>query len=135
MASPNEPGDLRRRSPLRLISGLDVLEEWSQNATQPAMNLVNQVLFSVADRRVFSDYTTVDDPARTMEFFVLTKQEIAVKIRVHDLDTFGIVYVGPTVSAPGLDGPAPEPGSSAREARQDDPAGRRRKRQETPRQR
>lgn len=132
MASPNEPTGIRRRSPLRLASGMRVLDEWSQEATQAAKNLVNQVLFSIADGRVFGEYTIVDDPEKTMEFFVLTKHEITIKIRVHDLSSFGIIYVGPTISAPGLDRPGPEPGSSLPRSAQDEPDSEHRKHRGTP---
>lgn len=94
----------------RLTSGLELLEEWSKNATQVQKNVVNQVLFAVASRAVFSGYAVVDDVTRTMEFFVLAKCDIAVKIRVHGLDSFGIVYVGPASAAPGLDVAVPDPG-------------------------
>jgi Family of unknown function (DUF6235) len=93
----------------RLTSGLELLEEWSRSATQVQRNVVNQVLFAVASRDVFSEYAVVDDVTKTMEFFVLAKCDIVVKIRVHGLDSFGIVYVGPAGSAPGLDCAVPDP--------------------------
>lgn len=109
MASSPE-GRPRRPLPFCLTSGVDLLEEWSEHATQVQKNLVNQVLFSVARRAVFSEYAVVDDATRAMEFFVLVKCDIAVKIRVHGLDSFGIVYVGPASAAPGLDSAVPDPG-------------------------
>jgi hypothetical protein len=103
IAGGNQP------QPFRLTSGLELLEEWSRNATQVQQNIVNQLLFAVADRAVFSEYVVVDDVTKTMEFFVLAKSDIVVKIRVHGLDSFGIVYLGPARSAPGLDGAVPDP--------------------------
>jgi hypothetical protein len=87
----------------RLTTGLDVLEEWSKNATQHEKNVVHQVLFAVTERLVFSAYLVVDDVERPMEFFILTRFDLAIKIRIHDLDEFGIVYIGPGCDAPGLD--------------------------------
>lgn len=106
----NIPEDnLPQPLPFRLTSGLELLEEWSRTATQVQRNVVNQVLFAVASRAVFSEYAVVDDVTKTMEFFVLAKCDMVVKIRVHGLDSFGIVYVGSARSAPGLDCAVPDP--------------------------
>ena len=112
MAIPMEPADRRPRCAFRLASGLEILDAWSQNASQAELDIVNRVLFAVTERSVFTQYQVVDDVARTMEFFVLAKRDLTVKIRVHGLDSFGITYVGPTCAAPGLDQAAPEVGSS-----------------------
>src|SRR5208282_3089088 len=93
MAIPE--GSRPRALMFRLTSGLERLDEWSQNATQVEKNVVNRVLFAVAGKTVFSEYVVVDDVARTMEFFVLAKCDLAVKVRVYGLDSFGIVYIGP----------------------------------------
>lgn len=115
MAIPNRPAGGRPQPLLRLTSGLDLLDEWSQNATQVERNIVNRVLFAVVSRSVFTEYDVVDDVGKTMEFFVLAKCDLTVKIRVHGLDSFGIVYVGPTYAAPGLDHAREEPAPSAAE--------------------
>jgi hypothetical protein len=107
MAIPE--GSRPRPLPFRLSSGLERLDKWSQDATQVEKNVVNRVLFAVTSKTVFSEYVVVDDVVRTMEFFVLAKCGLAIKIRVHGLDSFGIVYIGPTSAAPGLDQAAPDP--------------------------
>ena len=107
MAIPE--GSRPRPLPFRLTTGLERLDEWSRNATQVEKNVVNHVLFAVASKTVFTEYVVVDDVTRTMEFFVLAKCHLAVKIRVHSLGAFGIVYIGPTSTAPGLDQAAPDP--------------------------
>jgi Family of unknown function (DUF6235) len=112
MDRPIEPSGRRRRCALRLTSGLDVLDAWSQHASPAELNVVARVLFAVTERSVFTTHQVVDDVARTMEFFVLARRDLTVKIRVHGLDSFGIVYIGPTCSAPGLDQAEPEIGSS-----------------------
>ncbi len=96
----------------RLASGLDILDAWSRNASRAELDVVNQVLLAVTDLSVFTRYQVVDDVIRTMEFFVLTTCHLAVKIHVHGLDSFGIVYIGPAWAAPGLDQAAPEVDSS-----------------------
>ena len=100
MEVPNGPAGRRPPTHLRVISGFDVLERWSEQATQIEKNIVNQVLFAVVDRSVFSRYAIVDDVTKTMEFFVLSKCDLTVKIRLHDFETCGISYVGPTCAAP-----------------------------------
>lgn len=102
MAVPNEPA--RRYSSLfRLTSGLEVLDEWSLTAAQADRNAANRALFAVVEKTVFAEYDVVDDSEKTMEFFVFARNDLVVKIHVHDLSSFGIVYVGPAVEAPGLD--------------------------------
>jgi Family of unknown function (DUF6235) len=108
MTSPLE--DRPRPLPFRLTTGLGLLEEWSATATQVQKNVVNQLLFAIAGRTVFTEYIVVDDVTKTMEFFVLAKCHLAVKIRVHGLDSFGIVYIGPADAAPGLDRAVPDSG-------------------------
>lgn len=114
MAAPIGPIK-RRPSSFRLTSGLELLDEWSQTATQAERNIVNTALFAVVSRSVFSEYNVVDDVKKTMEFFVFARCDLIVKIRVHDLNSFGIVYVGPACAAPGLDCAKPDPELSAPE--------------------
>jgi Family of unknown function (DUF6235) len=110
MAIPIEPAGRRPGFGFRLASGLNVFDAWSQKASQTELDVVEQVLLDVTDKSVFTRYQVVDDVIRTMEFFVLAKHDLTVKIHVHDLDSFGIIYIGPTCAAPGLDQAAPEVG-------------------------
>lgn len=97
-------GRTRRYSSLfRLTSGLEVLDKWSLTAIQAEKNAVNRVLFAVVEKSVFTEYDVVDEAEKTMEFFVFARSDLVVKIHVYDLGSFGIVYVGPAVDAPGLD--------------------------------
>jgi uncharacterized protein DUF6235 len=108
MALPAQPKGSRFHSQFRLTSGLGRLDEWSENASQAERNAVNDALFSIADRTVFTEFDVIDDPIRTMGFTVLAKCGLAVQVHVHDLDSFGIVYVGSASEAPGLDYVVPE---------------------------
>ncbi len=108
MDAPIEPTARQPRSAFRLTSGLEFLDEWSQNATQVELNIVNQVLFALIEKSVFGQYDVVDDVTKTMEFFVIARPDLTVKVRVHDLESFGIVYIGPTMAAPGFDQAAPD---------------------------
>jgi hypothetical protein len=108
MAEPIEPGGYPPPPSLRLTSGFELFERWSHSATQVEKNIVHQVLFAVTDRSVFKNYMIVDDLTQTMEFFVLCRCDLTVKIRVHDFETCGITYIGPICSAPGLDQAKPD---------------------------
>jgi hypothetical protein len=112
MTEPVGPARHRPPTPLRVISGFDVLERWSERATQVEKNIVQRVLFAVVERSVFTSFDVVDDVTKTMEFFVLSRCELTVKIRIHDFDSCGIVYVGPTCGAPGLDQAEPATGAA-----------------------
>ena len=104
----SEHSGSRREQPaqfLKLTSGIDLLDEWAHGAAQSRKNIVDSLLFSVVEKSVFGAYDVVDDVENHMEFFVLTKADLIVKIRIHDFESFGIVYVGPACSAPGLDRP------------------------------
>jgi hypothetical protein len=113
MAVPIEPAGGRPRLRPKLTSGVEVLDKWSRDATQVEKNLVHQVLFSMVSGSLFAIYDVIDDVEKTMEFFVLAKFDLTVKLRVHGLDSFGIIYIGPTCSAPGLDRAASESNSSS----------------------
>jgi hypothetical protein len=102
MAASNEAAR-RYPSSFRLTSGLEVLDEWSLTASQAEKNAVNRALFAVVEKTVFTEYVVVDDGEKTMEFFVFVRNDFVLKVRVHELGSFGIVYVGPATEAPGLD--------------------------------
>jgi hypothetical protein len=95
--------DSARPSKFTVTSGLELLDEWSAHASQVQKNIVHRIIFAVADKTVFSDFSVIDDVENHMEFFVLSKNDLAVKIRIQDLDSFDIVYIGPSCTAPGLD--------------------------------
>lgn len=92
-----------RPSRFTVTSGLELFDEWCAHATQAQKNIVSRVIFAVADKKVFSEYDVIDDIENHMEFFVLAKNELTVKIRIDGFDSFAILYIGPTCTAPGLD--------------------------------
>jgi hypothetical protein len=105
-----------RPSSFTVTSGLDLLDEWSTRATQSQKNIVYAIIFAVADRTVFADYNVIDDVENHMEFFVLAKNDLIVKIRIDGFDSFGILYIGPSCTAPGLDPARPAAISSLPES-------------------
>jgi hypothetical protein len=121
MSAPLVPAS-GRPSSFTVTSGLDLLDEWSAHATQSQKNIVNRIIFAVADKNVFTDYIVIDDVENHMEFFVLAKNDLTVKIRIDDFDSFGILYIGPSCTAPGLDPVRPASISSAPDSLQADGA-------------
>ncbi|MCB5165802.1 DUF6235 family protein [Streptomyces bambusae] len=99
---PARPADPTGRRPLRLRSGWERLQEWSETAGQIPKNAVHRALFAIAERTVFHAYETYDDPADPLVFFVRVKGSLVLKIRFRDLDTFEIVHVGTLGEAPGI---------------------------------
>ena len=100
---PGATGAGVRRPALRLDSGWDLLERWSATANQIEKNAVHKALFAVVDRTVFRTYETFEDAAQPQEFFVRLREDLVLKIRIRDVDTFGIAYVGSAGRAPGID--------------------------------
>ncbi|MEE1740473.1 DUF6235 family protein [Streptomyces sp. BE147] len=96
--------DTAARGPLRLTAGWELLERWSRTACQIHRNAVHKALFAIADRSVFRAYETDDVPGRPLEFSVLVRDGLFLKIRIRDLDTFEITHVGAHGEAPGREG-------------------------------
>lgn len=102
MINDFEPIDIPRAR-FRMDTGISVLENWAEDARQSRKNAVYRALFAVADGTVFRTYRIVDDFQHANEFFVILKDDLVLKVRVHDFDSFGLVYVGPVANAPRLD--------------------------------
>jgi hypothetical protein len=97
------PAGSSRPSQYTITSGLDLLDDWAADATQPQKNTVYSTLFAVADKTAYTTCTVIDDPASPLEFFVLASNDLTVKIRIQSTDSFAILYIGPSTTAPGLD--------------------------------
>ena len=87
------------RSRFRLETGIEVLEDWSETASQSAKNAVHKALFAMVDGTLFRTYRIVDDYQRPSELFVIVKDDLLMKIRIHCFDSFGIVHIGPLTAA------------------------------------
>lgn len=87
----------------RMETGFEVLEKWTAGARQCRKNVVYRALFAVADGSVFRTYRIVDDFQHANEFFVVLAEDLVLKVRVHDFDSFGIVYIGQCADAPSFD--------------------------------
>jgi hypothetical protein len=93
-----EPRELDGTIPqakFRLETGLDVLDEWAETASQGQKNAVYKALFAMLDGSIFRTYRIVDDFQRPSELFVIVKNDLMMKIRINCFDSFGIVSIGP----------------------------------------
>jgi len=99
----NEPtNQVNHPTCFRLETGIEVIEEWAETASQARRNVVYEALFAMVDRSLFSRYRVVDDYRRPNEFFVIVKDDLAMKIRVNCYDSFGVVGIGPCGSVSDL---------------------------------
>jgi hypothetical protein len=87
----------------RLDTGLPQLEEWSDRARQAQKNVLYKALFAVTDGSVFRDYGVLQDVEDPNAHFVLVREDLVLKVVYAERDSFGILYIGPLESAPGLD--------------------------------
>lgn len=87
---------------LRLDTGLDVLATWADRATHEDKNAVYAALFAMTERTLLRSYRVLEDDHELSEFFVLLHEGPVLKIRVHSHESFGVTYVGPAATAPGM---------------------------------
>lgn len=78
----------------RMETGFDVLDDWSENASQSKRNAVYKALFAMQDGSLFRSYRVIDDFQRPNEVFVIVKDDLVMKIRVKSVDAFDIVAIG-----------------------------------------
>jgi len=84
---------------LRLASGFDVLDGWLDTASISDAAAVGDALFSIVERTVYFDYPVVDDSAVARELVVVVRDDLAIRIRLDDVEKFGVVYVGSPATA------------------------------------
>lgn len=80
---------------LRLTSGLRLLDEWSEAATQADRNAVYEVLFAVADKSIYESCDVIHINAGAPQIMVIVNVDLVTRIWLHDDETFGIAYIGP----------------------------------------
>jgi hypothetical protein len=98
----NEPSQVNNHSRFRLETGIDVLENWAETASQTKKNAIYRALFAMLDGTLFRTYRVIDDFQRLNEVFVIVKDDLAMKIRVNSVDSFDIVAIGPCGQAADL---------------------------------
>ena len=93
MIRPPEPAIGQSYWRFRMAHGQDVLDAWSEKASQPNRNAVYRLLFAVQDGSVFTRYDTVDD-AGDLGFSVHLAGDVVVRIKIDDDEAFTIDYIG-----------------------------------------
>lgn len=91
----NEPSQVNGTPRFRMETGLEVLDEWAETATQSKKNAIYKALFAMQDGSLFRTYRVVDDFQHANELYVIVKDNLVMKIRVNCVDSFGIVEIGP----------------------------------------
>lgn len=84
---------------LRLVSGVEILDEWADEARQIELNAVQDALFAMLDRSVYADYEVIDDVSHPRHMVVVVRETLAIRIRLNDIATFGIEFIGQPVDA------------------------------------
>ena len=93
MIRPPEPAIGQSYWRFRMAHGQDVLDAWSEKATQPNRNAVYRLLFAVQDGSVFRRYDTIDD-AGDLGFSVHLAGDVVVRITIDDDEAFTIDHIG-----------------------------------------
>jgi hypothetical protein len=83
----------------RLETGIEVLTDWAESASEEHKDAVHTALFAMVDGSLFRTYRVVDDYQRPSELFVIVRDDLVMKIRVNCFDSFGIVHIGPPTAA------------------------------------
>jgi hypothetical protein len=102
MNRPAEPIGGTDHPRFRMNTGLHILHEWADGATAHEKKVVYEALFAMTDRSLLRHYRIVDDERELSEFYVLLRGGLVIKMRVHSVDSFGLVYIGPRENVPGL---------------------------------
>ncbi|MFC4852056.1 DUF6235 family protein [Actinophytocola glycyrrhizae] len=84
---------------LRLTSGIDVLDAWTDAAGYADAATIADALFTIVERTVYRAYPVIDDSRVARELVVVVRDDLAVRIRLADVETFGIVFIGTPAQA------------------------------------
>lgn len=84
---------------LRLGTGIEVLDAWTATASQIDVNAMTDALFAIVERTVYTRYPVVEDSALARELVVVVRDDLAMRIRLDDVETFSVVFVGATEDA------------------------------------
>jgi hypothetical protein len=84
---------------LRLGSGIDVLNAWTDAAREADVKAVADALFAIVERNVYRDYPVIDDSTVARELVVVVRDDLAVRVRLDDVEKFGIVFIGTPAAA------------------------------------
>jgi hypothetical protein len=84
---------------LRLGSGIEVLNDWTETAKQADAEAVAGALFAIVERAVYRDYPVIDDSRVARELVVVVRDDLAIRVRLQDVEKFDIVFIGSVAAA------------------------------------
>lgn len=84
---------------LRLGTGIEVLDAWTATASERDVNAVTDALFAIVERTVYTRYPVVEDSALARELVVVVRDDLAVRVRLDDVEKFGVLFVGAPADA------------------------------------
>ncbi|MFD9893995.1 DUF6235 family protein [Amycolatopsis sp. NPDC059027] len=80
---------------LQLTSGIEILEEWAQAASQADRNVIYEALFSIADGSAFLVYDIFGDGRNPHNFVIVVKRNLVIKFNMRRSESsFELIYVG-----------------------------------------
>jgi hypothetical protein len=86
----------------QLNDGLDVLDEWSETASQSARNRLYRALFAVTDGSLFRSFQTMSHRGRPNELVIYLREDLVLTISRTEPGFFDIAYIGPMSQSPGI---------------------------------
>jgi hypothetical protein len=84
---------------LRLGTGLEVFDAWNATAAEADLKALGDALFAIVERTVYSQYPVIDDSANARELVVVVRDDLGIRVRLEDVDKFGIVFIGTPAAA------------------------------------
>lgn len=84
---------------LRLGSGVEVLDAYLDSATQADTIAVTNALFAIVERSVYRRYPVIDDSTVARELVVVVRDDLAMRVRLEDVEKFTLVFVGTPAAA------------------------------------
>jgi hypothetical protein len=84
---------------LRLGTGIDVFDAWNATAAPADVMALGDALFAIVERSVYRDYPVIDDSAIVRELVVVVHDDLAIRVRLEDVEEFGIVFIGSPAAA------------------------------------
>jgi hypothetical protein len=97
MSEPVDPRNPISRATSRMETD-EVLALWTRTARQADLNAVHKALFAMLDGSLFHTYRVVEDVQLPNELYVIVKDDLVLKLRVHDINdisSFDIIAIGP----------------------------------------
>lgn len=84
---------------LRLGSGMELLNTWTDDASSADVKAVADALFAIVERTVYRDYPVIDDSTVPRELVVVVRDDLAIRVRLENVEKFSIVFIGSPAAA------------------------------------